>query len=152
MPKIYRQNCKQCNKYYESQNGKYCSRACWISDREAFAEQGLKLRGKRNSPGTEFKKGHTSWLKGKKRPEITAENNHAWKGDNVGYAALHTWVRRNYGTPKECSCCGTTSYRRYEWANISGKYSREREDWIRLCVPCHRRQAAGHILILNELG
>jgi len=28
-------------------------------------------------------------------------------------------------------------YKRYEWANVSGKYRREREDFVRLCKKCH---------------
>jgi hypothetical protein len=27
----------------------------------------------------------------------------------------------------------------YHWANISGTYERLREDWLRLCVPCHKK-------------
>ena len=35
--------------------------------------------------------------------------------------------------------CGTTKFSRLEWANISGEYKREREDYIAICVPCHRK-------------
>lgn len=28
---------------------------------------------------------------------------------------------------------------RYEWANISGEYKRERSDWVMLCPSCHRK-------------
>lgn len=146
MPKIYRHDCKQCGKYYESPNRTYCSKTCYRADESWKKAQSVAYKGRHLSPNTEFKKGHQikgGSLKGKLNP--------AWKGDNVSYAALHAWVKKNYGAPSQCSCCDTTNYHRYEWANISGKYLRERQDWIRLCVPCHRRQAAGHILILNDV-
>jgi hypothetical protein len=56
------------------------------------------------------------------------------------YASAHMWARNNFGTPKECENCHTTEDRMYHWANISKQYIREREDWLRLCVPCHKRQ------------
>lgn len=62
-----------------------------------------------------------------------------WKGDEVGYHALHEWIRNKRGKPNYCECCKTSVIRRYDWANISKKYKRELSDWIRLCVPCHRK-------------
>lgn len=90
---------------------------------------------KRNSPKTEFKKGLTPWNKGLKG-YLKGEKNHKWKGDEVGYYALHTWVKRNYGAPRKCSNCG--SIKNIQWANVSHQYTREKNDWIQLCVPCHR--------------
>lgn len=29
--------------------------------------------------------------------------------------------------------------KRYEWANISGEYKRDRSDWVMLCPSCHRK-------------
>lgn len=63
-----------------------------------------------------------------------------WKGDNVGYHALHSWIRRCLGKLSKCSQCGTTQAKRFEWANISGKYKRDLLDWRRLCVSCHRKE------------
>lgn len=63
---------------------------------------------------------------------------HLWKGDEVSYPALHTWVRNHKGTPQKCDHCGTTNKRKYEWANISGEYRRDLDDWVRLCTSCHR--------------
>ena len=99
-----------------------------------------------------------AWL-GKKRPDAvwqhlphcTGKDNifsqikfkgvaHAnWKGDDVGYQALHTWVARELGRPNMCESCGRVEDRPYfiQWANKSGKYLRELSDWIRLCARCH---------------
>jgi len=66
------------------------------------------------------------------------KSNPNWKGDKVGYQALHTWIRSRRGTPHKCEHCGRTDKKKYEWANISRKYKREINDWIRLCTKCHR--------------
>lgn len=67
------------------------------------------------------------------------EQNPAWKGDDVGYAALHVWIESRLGRPMICSTCGTLEAARYEWANISREYKRDLADWTRLCARCHRR-------------
>lgn len=61
----------------------------------------------------------------------------AWKGDDVGIDALHTWVERRLGKPRECSECGTKDAKVYDWANISQEYKRDVEDFKRLCRSCH---------------
>lgn len=68
-----------------------------------------------------------------------AEGHWNWKGDKVGYQSLHTWVRKHKGTPQSCDFCGTTDKRKYEWANKDHKYSRNLDDWFRLCTSCHRK-------------
>jgi len=75
----------------------------------------------------------------KRKPfTLTDEKHPGWKGDDVGYQALHTWIRKKLGSPKVCSMCNTTSSKKYEWANKSKTYSRNLKDWIRLCTKCHR--------------
>jgi hypothetical protein len=70
----------------------------------------------------------------------TDRNNVNWKGDKVGYRALHSWISRKRGQPHYCEVCKRDDlrYRQYHWANKSGKYKRELSDWIRLCVKCHK--------------
>lgn len=72
-------------------------------------------------------------------PKPKGEANPAWKGDAVGYGALHRWVFRNKPRPLSCEHCGTTTAKRYEWANKSRCYLRDLDDWMNLCVSCHRR-------------
>lgn len=67
------------------------------------------------------------------------EQNGNWKGDEASYFAKHIWMRKHFGTPSFCENCKTTEKRMYHWANISGTHKRERSDWLRLCVPCHKR-------------
>ena len=69
------------------------------------------------------------------------ENHPMWKGDEVGYVALHTWVRKKLGTPDTCTQCRFKSKNNYKmhWANISGEYKRDVKDFIRLCASCHKK-------------
>ena len=62
-----------------------------------------------------------------------------WVGEDVSYPALHSWVRRHLGTPQYCEHCGSTDKSHYEWANKSGNYKRDLDDWLRLCKSCHHR-------------
>lgn len=65
------------------------------------------------------------------------ENNWLWRGQRVTYSAVHAWIERLLGKPSLCSNCGSKDAKKYEWANISGKYLRKPEDWKRLCTKCH---------------
>lgn len=102
--------------------------------------------------------------KGNKRPDLSAYNHlhpkrgpesKNWKGDSVGYHALHVWVRKTYGSPTSCENCGGKSKKvgtlrkvsNIQWANISKKYTRKREDWMALCSKCHYK--FDHILYGN---
>ena len=72
------------------------------------------------------------------RVKLIADQNPNWKGDDVGYAAVHDWITRYHGQPAICDFCGTNDpSKRYEWANISGEYRRDRSDYHRLCKKCH---------------
>ena len=66
----------------------------------------------------------------------TLENNPMWKGDKVGYKCLHKWIKRHKGILGKCLHCGEIKKRRV-WANVSGKYLRDLNDWIPLCYSCH---------------
>lgn len=60
-----------------------------------------------------------------------------WRDNPNAYRRLHKRIQRKYGTPKICEHCGRTDLVRYQWANKSGNYQENREDWIRLCPKCH---------------
>lgn len=78
--------------------------------------------GQRFSPNTEFKKGDIP---------------HNYKGDIVGYYALHSWIYRKLGKPKRCVFC--KSRENLRWANKSHEYHRRLSDWIALCQRCHSK-------------
>ena len=90
-------------------------------------------------PVKAFKKGNIPWNKDKEFLAIRDENNLQWKGNEAGTDAIHKWVIERLGKPEFCEGCGNENDKRYEWANISGKYLRDLTDWIRLCPTCHRR-------------
>ena len=92
------------------------------------------------------------WL-GKKRMDISGKNNWfygksflenkspSWKGDKVGYYGLHSWVRKKLGQPTKCRHCDKDGLKglKIHWANKSHEYKRDLNDWLRLCVSCHKK-------------
>jgi ssDNA-binding Zn-finger/Zn-ribbon topoisomerase 1 len=91
-------------------------------------------------PKSAFKKGNSGYWLGKKRPSITGKLSPSWKGNNVGYNALHAWVYRNLGKASKCiQCNNTKNSKRFEWANISREYKRDLSDWKELCSKCHHK-------------
>jgi|WetSurMetagenome_2_1015567.scaffolds.fasta_scaffold02103_7 hypothetical protein len=93
--------------------------------------------GEKASKETKLKQSES--LKGKLTHKIISkgENHYLWKGDNVGYEALHHWIKRNMKKPAECVYCGEDQ-KRIEWASISHHAKRDLTDYIPLCVTCHR--------------
>lgn len=103
---------------------------------------------------TPWNKGKTGvqepyWL-GKKRPDMTGSKSKWWKGDKVKYRGLHMWVSSILGVPLKCENKNCFYPRKnqngivyknpkgFEWANKSGEYKRNKKDWVRLCVICHK--------------
>jgi len=86
-----------------------------------------------------FAKGNIPWCKGIPNKFVTNEKNTNWKGDYVGYEALHEWISRRLGRPNYCVLCRTTVAKRFEWANVSRLYKRNVDDFIRLCKSCHQK-------------
>jgi hypothetical protein len=70
------------------------------------------------------------------RCSYLGEKNPYWKGDAVKYVGLHRWVQRHKGKAVKCAHCGKTGY--CHWANISGEYKRDLDDFVSLCVSCHK--------------
>ena len=120
--KLLKSKCFKCNKifsfYKTDQKGKFCSYKCYWKN--------LK-----------------SWKK-----ELAS----AWKGNKVGYGALHCYIKKLFGKPVQCEHCGiknkNVTYKksnkiekrsRVQWANKSGKYLRDRNDWLQLCPKCHAK-------------
>jgi len=96
----------------------------------------ISLSHKGLHPVNEFKKGHIPANKGKRQPNFSGLNHPNWKGDEVGYHALHAWVNRHKGKATICAECN--SVKNVMWANKSHKYKRDLSDFIPLCAKCHR--------------
>lgn len=85
-----------------------------------------------------FKKGHSGYINsGSFKKGLIPWN---WKGDDVGYDALHRWVSNKLGKPTKCEHCGKDGLIKYNihWSNKSGEYKRDLLDWQRLCAKCHK--------------
>lgn len=65
------------------------------------------------------------------------KDNPNWKGHYVGYRSLHIWVRKRKPKPNRCQKCGKKQDY-LELANISGEYKRNINDYVYLCVRCHK--------------
>ncbi|KKM91612.1 hypothetical protein LCGC14_1226840 [marine sediment metagenome] len=59
-----------------------------------------------------------------------------WKGDDVGYSALHEWISKHKPKQEECSICNQP--KKLELSNISGEYKRDINDFWWLCRSCHK--------------
>jgi len=72
-------------------------------------------------------------------PGPTGDKHHQWKAEKVGYHALHTWLKKHKVKTGTCSLCGAERYT--EWANRNPgrEHSRDLEDYIEVCKPCHMR-------------
>lgn len=58
---------------------------------------------------------------------------------DIKYCAKHRRLIRWYGNAPLCVFCGNDEQnRRYEWANVTGEYTDDIQDYLPLCVPCHR--------------
>ena len=88
--------------------------------------------------------------KGRKLSEETKRKiSDFFKGKNVKYVSLHCWISRKLGKPEKCEHCdknGLTG-KKIHWANISHVYKRDLNDWLRLCVSCHKKY---DLKILNK--
>lgn len=160
-------NCLQCNKeinIYPYQEGKvkFCSHKC-LSDnkREKWISIDCKECGKTFTVPLHRKntakycslscgcKNHLAgYWKNKKRHSMIGKKNWEWKDKKVGYRALHRWVERWLGKPCKCEFCGKekTTAKSIHWANKSRRYIRSLEDWLSLCVKCHKQYDKGGIL------
>ena len=74
-------------------------------------------------------------------------NNPAWKGDKVGYDALHHWIRKNFKRPSFCEVCGTKKAKKFVWANITDNYTRNIKNYRNMCDSCHKK----HDGIVNNI-
>lgn len=96
----------------------------------------------------EWKSKVSSKLKGIKKPigfGKKNDQNPIWKGEKVGYTALHVWVRKNLGKPKKCSVCNDKNTltkdgrSRIQYANIDGSYKRVLSHYLPMCPSCHKK-------------
>jgi len=72
------------------------------------------------------------------------KNHPFWRGEDGNTCAIHKWINKaKGGRPLVCEWCGKDPGRgkdgrsKIHWANLSGDYKRELNDWAALCITCH---------------
>lgn len=163
-------NCALCGKIFEKQSWEskaywakklFCSMSCAAKDparnlkmqkaRIAALQKGdievwnkgktgLQEAWNKGKGDYARKLGFGKWMFGRK-----GELSNVWKGEYVGYGALHDWVYRELGSPNKCTHCGKSALhpQGMHWANKSNEYKRDLNDWIRLCAKCHKEYDKG---------
>lgn len=59
---------------------------------------------------------------------------------NPEYYRIHALLYHRLGPAPLCVFCGITKgKKRFEWANVSGEYTLNIEDYLPLCCSCHRK-------------
>ncbi len=81
---------------------------------------------------------HTSETLQKMRQTKLGSSNPSWRGDDVGYSALHQWVVSRKPKPEFCEECGKN--KPFDLASINDKYTRNINDWQWLCRNCHMKK------------
>jgi hypothetical protein len=118
---------------------------------EALKGERHPLYGKHHSAETRNKIGYAQKGKnnhnfGKPRSEETkrkigdaqiGEKHRLWKGDDVGYFALHEWIRMHLPKRDLCELCKLVPPK--EVACITNVYNRKFKNWARFCIKCHRQ-------------
>ncbi len=120
----------------------YCNQKCY-SKSPKLKELAKNSKLIKNNQGNEYHKGKEHTEETKKRisentPKKIGIDNLSWKGDDVGYHALHDWVKRRKIKSDCCEICSRTNCR-IEVANISGEYKRDITDFVWLCCKCHTK-------------
>lgn len=89
----------------------------------------LKIRNARQTP-EDFRKVQEKAWKAIRKP---------WS--RLGYNGKHKRVRQKWGIPKTCDLCktGNITGRKVHWANKDHRYRQNRENWFKVCRPCHAK-------------
>ena len=106
-------------------------------DSEYLQKISLAHKGQNSSPATQFK--------------ATGKKAYAVVGGKNAYRNLHKWIENKLGKPDTCEHCGRSnlSGKLIHWSNKSKEYTRNLNDWVRLCVKCHYHYDDRYKLINN---
>ena len=74
---------------------------------------------------------------------LSGSDNGNWKGDNVGYFGIHSWIRKYKEKTGICQHCnknvGIVYPNSTHFANKDHQYKRDLEDYMELCPSCHKK-------------
>jgi hypothetical protein len=152
VPRMKR-NCQVCGREFETKQnlisigkGKFCSQSCSSKIAVLPMLKRIKAGEWKDISRASIAKLHAA--------VASDETLHwKWKGEGVGYYGVHDWITKHFGQPMECEVCGLNDpKRKYHWANLSHKYRRDRSDFKRMCVSCHRKYDYAAARSNKELG
>lgn len=123
---------KSKRKQSESRIGKYVGTNHPMYGKTHSTDTKIKISLSRKGKYT----GPANHYYGKVRPEIKGYKNPSWKGDKVGYYALHRWLGNYFPKPELCQICKKKPPN--ELANITGIYNRDFCNWMYMCFKCHK--------------
>lgn len=102
---------------------------------------------------------HSEDSKRKMSESHMGAKNPRWKGENASFVSKHIVIHNRYGKADKCENLDCKYPRKdargrmmmkpalYNWANLSGYYHRDMNDWVKLCVSCHRQFDCGSLMI-----
>jgi NUMOD3 motif-containing protein len=116
----------------------YCACGCGFTTPKYQFANGKPCKDRPNR----FIVGHNNI--GKKHSEETkrkiglahrGEKSVKWKGDNIRYNVLHTYVRKWFPPPDLCQVCFKVPPKHL--ANVTGVYGKDIKNWKYMCIKCH---------------
>lgn len=135
-----------CGSTLTSKQKKYCGKTCFYKYR--VRPSGLKYNITKPNPGW-FPAGvHSNPAAGFKKGSRPA--NFLGHDGKYAYTNQHKWVRYHKGKAIACEDCGAND-RHCHWANVSHEYHYDLDDWISLCVPCHKKFDADSVGSLERV-
>lgn len=153
-------NCKVCNELMRCPYGqgkqwwemrKYCSNICRQESQKKPIEKVCATCSKQFITNRERINNCSAKCATRYRSITYREDKiGTWKGDEVGYSGLHMWIKSKYGKANRCDFLEVKNHSKtaiFHWANLSGKYMRNIDDWAQLCVKCHFRFDNGYEVI-----
>lgn len=78
------------------------------------------------------------------------EKHHNWKGDKALKTTIHKWLKRRLGKASFCTF-NKEHEGLFEWANKNHSVSRDVNDYMSLCIRCHRKYDKNPISLHNYI-
>jgi len=110
--------------------------------RKGLENMSLAHRGKKHLETTKQKLRKIvkqKWTDKKYRVSLSGCNSPNWKEKNIGYWAIHSWLKKTFGKANKCTNLNCKKKSKiYDYCLRKGfKHERKRCNYTRLCRSCH---------------